>query len=132
MPDSGAQPGLAELSRLVRDVLNRFESLATKLESQFISKDVFKLYSDSATRELEHLISRLGSAEQAWTKNLADAVAAEKERNDNLEKRNAQLEKRIELLEGNNRWIVRLIIAAVIAFVLAAVGISTKAAGGGG
>lgn len=133
MPDSGGtQPGLGELSRLVRDVLQRFETLATKLESQFINKDVFTLYSDGIKRELEHLVSRMNSADQTWTKNLADTVAAERERNDQLEKRNVQLEKRIESLEGNIRWVVRLVIAAVIAFVLAAVGISAKAAGGGG
>lgn len=127
----GSNPGLAELSRLVRDVLQRFEGLATKLETQFINKDVFKLYSDGITREIEHLLSRVIAAESTWSKNLDASVAAERERNDQLDKRNAQLEKRVELLEGNIRWVVRLVIAAVIAFVLAAVGLNAKAGGGG-
>ena len=128
---SGGAPGLAELSRLVRDVLHRFESLATKLETQFINKDVFNLYTTGVARELEQLVARMNSADQALTKGLADTVGAEKERNEQLGKRDDQLERRLAEVEGNIRWIVRLVIAAVVMFVLAAVGISARAGGGG-
>lgn len=125
MPDTGAHPGLAELSRLVRDVLQRFESLATKLESQFVNKDIFKLYSDGVARELEHLVSRMNSTDSSHAKALELAVAAERERNE-------QLENRISKLESNITWIVRIVVAAVILAVLAAVGIGRVKAGGGG
>ena len=110
MPDS--PPGVGELSRQVREVLGRFEGLANKLEANFVNKDIFKLYSDGVTRELEHV-----------SKALDMQVQAEKERND-------QLEKRISKLEGNVTWVVRIVIAAVIVALLAGIGIS-KAGGGG-
>ena len=110
MPDT--PPGVGELSRQVREVLGRFEGLANKLETNFVNKDIFKLYSDGVTRELEHV-----------SKAIDIQVLAEKERND-------QLEKRISKLEGNITWVVRIVIAAIIVALLAAIGIS-KAGGGG-
>jgi hypothetical protein len=105
-------------------VLGRFEGLASKLESQFISKDIFKLYSDGVARELEHLVTRMNSTDISQAKALDIAVAAEKERNE-------QLEKRISKLEANITWIVRIVVAAVIVAVLAAAGFKAKAGGGG-
>lgn len=111
MPDS-VPPGVGELARQVRDVLGRFESLANKLETQFVSKEIFKLYTDGVTRELEHL-----------SKAADQSVAMEKERNE-------QLERRISKLESNLTWVVRIVIAAVVVALLAGIGIS-KAGGGG-
>jgi hypothetical protein len=111
MADS-SPPGVGELSRQVREVLGRFEGLVNKLEAQFVTKEIFKLYTDQMTRELEHLIK--GQDQQ---------VAAEKERND-------QLDKRIAKIESNITWIVRLVLAAVVVALLAGIGLS-KAGGGG-
>lgn len=108
MPDSGNQsPTPGELSRTVRDVLGRFEALANKLDVQFVNKDIFKLYSDGVARELEHLIK-------------------------GQEQRDAQLEQRIQKLENNITWVVRIVIGAVVLAVLAAIGISRIGSGGGG
>lgn len=107
-------PGLAELARQVRDVLNRFEGLASKFEATFLTKEIFKLYSDGVERELEHF-------SQALTK----AATAEKEHND-------QLERRIAALESSVTWVVRLVIAAVIAALLAGIFVTKQKAGGGG
>lgn len=125
MPDSATPPGLGELSRLVRDVLMRFENLATKLETQFVNKDIFKLYSDGVARELEHLVTRMNATDTSTAKALDLSVAAEKERNE-------QLERRISKLEAHLTWVVRVVAAAVILAVLAAVGIGRIKAGGGG
>jgi hypothetical protein len=113
VPDTDHNPGLAELSRQVRDVLTRFEVLANKLEANFLSKEIFKLYSDGVTRELEHV-----------SKALDVEVKAEKERND-------QLGKRISDIEGNITWLVRVIVAAIVVALIAGLGIAAKAGGGG-
>lgn len=107
MPDTGNQaPTPGELSRQVREVLGRFEALLNKLDTQFVSNAIFKLYSDGVARELEHLV-----------KGQDVMVLAEKDRND-------QLEKRISKVEGNITWVVRIVIAAVILAILAALGLS--------
>jgi hypothetical protein len=117
-------PGLPELSRQVRDVLARFEALANKLEANFINKEIFRLYSDGVTRELEHI-----------SRSLDQQVQAEKERNGDLDKRLAvvegNLDKRISALEGNITWVVRAVIGAIIIALLAGIGIAAKAKGGG-
>jgi CHASE3 domain sensor protein len=85
--------------------------LVTKLETQFVTRDFFTLHSDGVKSEQGHLRASVDQLEKA-----------EKERND-------QLERRIKQLEDNQKWIVRLVLAAVIVAVLAAVGFS-KSAGG--
>lgn len=117
MPDSGGPPGVGELSRQVREVLTRFEQLVNKLETQFVNKDFFKLYTDGVNRELEHLVKSHAELKQDASKSVDTLERAEKDRND-------QLEKRIAQLEGNITWIVRIVIAAIVVAVLAAVGFS--------
>lgn len=107
-------PGLAELARQVRDVLGRFEALANKFEATFLTKEFFKLYSDGITRELEHL-----------SQSMVSSTVAEKEHND-------QLERRIASLESTLTWVVRLVIAAVIAALLAGIFVTKGKTGGGG
>lgn len=123
MPDSANPPGLGELSRQVREVLARYEAIANKLEANFVNKEIFKLYTDGVTRELEHLSDAAKSQIAALAEADKAQKVAEKERND-------RLEQRISKLEGNFTWVVRIVVAAVIVAVLAGVGIS-KAGGGG-
>ena len=117
-------PGLAELSRQVQGVLARFESLANKLEANFINKEIFRLYSDGVARELEHVL-----------KAIDEKVVAEKERDAQLDKRlseiDSQLGRRVSDIEGNITWIVRVIIGAIILALIAGLGIAAKAKGGG-
>lgn len=118
------QPGLAELARQVQGVLARFEALAGKLEANFLTKEIFRLYSDGVARELEHI-----------SKSLDAKAEAEKERDSHLEKRIADVEgslgKRISSVEDNITWVVRIVIGAIILALLAVVGITAKAKGGG-
>lgn len=105
MPDSSlGPPGVGELSRQVREVLARFEQLVNKLETQFVTKDFFTLYTGGVTREIEHLADGAKNAEKT-----------EKDRND-------VLEKRIANLENNQRWVVRIVLAAVIVALLGIIG----------
>jgi len=111
VPDTQNSPALGELSRQVRDVLTRYEGIANKLETNFVTKEFFKLYTDGLARELEHA-SRAADRQ----------AAAEKERND-------QLDKRVSKLESNITWVVRVVIAAIVVAVLAAIGISRSGGG---
>lgn len=117
MPDSGGPPGVGELSRQVREVLARFEQLVNKLETQFVNKDFFRLYTDGVEREIKHLRQAQADLKQDAGKSVDTLERAEKDRND-------QLEKRIAQLEGNITWIVRIVLAAIVVAVLAAVGFS--------
>jgi BMFP domain-containing protein YqiC len=112
MADETNWPTSADLARQLQATMGRFESLGNKLEAQFINKDMFALHMDAIRRELEIL-----------HKANEQMLLAEKERND-------RLATRIDQLEGNFTWIVRIIIAAVVVAVLAGIGIS-KAGGGG-
>lgn len=95
-------------------MLGRFEALANKFEATFLTKEFFKLYSDGITRELEHI-----------SQSLVASALAEKEHND-------QLERRIASLESTLTWVVRLVIAAVIAALLAGIFVTKGKTGGGG
>lgn len=105
-------------------MLARFENLANKLDANFINKEIFRLYSDGVTRELEHIVKSLDSK--------ADA---EKERDAQLDRRIADVESRlggrITEIEGNITWVVRVVIGAIILALLAGVGFVAKVKGGG-
>lgn len=109
MPETESHaPGLGELSRQVRDVLVRFEKLATQLENQFVRRDIWEWQKSTIEKSVGELDGDL--------KELERSVEAKRVSVDT----HATLERRVKDLEDNQRWLIRLIIAFVIMGVLGA------------
>lgn len=126
MPPQEEGVGIGELSRQVRDVLARFEGLATRLDSSYVRRDNFDLYSQLVNQALAGLqdgVKKLASAEAV--NNLAADIEgkASKGQVDSLE-------TRIKDLEDDKRWLVRLVATFIILGVLGAVFAVSKAGGG--
>jgi hypothetical protein len=97
--------GVAELSRQVRDVLARFQTLADRLENTYTTKEMFSLYKilvDQAIKTLQDKVIEL------------DRDKAEK----SVE---TSLAQRIANLEDNQKWIARLIVSLIIVAVVGTV-----------
>lgn len=101
---------IAELARQVREVLGRFQSLADRLDTSYVTKELFDLYQrsvDKTTTDLENDCQNL-------ERDKAEVLAF----ND--------LARRVANIEDNQKWIVRLflglIVVAVISTVLVAGG----------
>ena len=112
MQEDGNRPTVGELSRQLRDVLLRVTEVATKLEAQFVRKDLFEMNqlllqnADSNNKtEIEALKQGLREAERGFVSR--EVVES--------------LEKRIAELEDNNKWLMRLVVTFIILGVLTAV-----------
>lgn len=98
------EPGLGEVARRLDEVFKRYEQIANDLPKTFVSKDLFE-----ASKEL--------------TKAQIDAASAQ----------HLVLQKQVEALEDDKKWLYRLIIGAII---LAVIGLlfstthSIKSSGG--
>ena len=117
--------GVGELSRQVRDVLVRMEGLAGRLESQFIRTDNFVLYKqlvDTAISQLQQAVAKLPPAEVVTqlSKDMEDTVS---------KGTHAALVKRVEDLEDDKKWLIRLVLGFIVLGVLGAVFAVTKASG---
>lgn len=115
MPDS--EIGVGELSRQVRDVLVRFEGLATRLDGQFVRDDNFRLYQrlvDQAIASLQKAVQELASLEMV--KNLKTEVDAKASKG-----QVAGLEEDIKELQDDKKWLIRLIVGFIVMGVLTAV-----------
>lgn len=117
--------GIGELSRQVRDVLLRFEGLATRLETQFVRNDNFALYKqlvDNSLDQLQKTVTLLASLERV--SNLESKVA------DKADKATMTgLEDRVVQLEDDKKWITRLVIGFIVLAVLGAIFAVSKAGG---
>ena len=112
MPDEGVSTG--ELSRQVRDVLIRFQGLADRLDSSYVSKELYQLRQevlDRIIRGIEDSLSKTCSAETV------KAIEAEKASVAALD----DLRKRVDTLEDDKKWLTRLVAAFIILGVLGAV-----------
>jgi hypothetical protein len=121
--DDGTSVG--ELSRQVRDVLVRFESLAGKLETQFVRTDNFLLYKqlvDQSLRSLDEAVTKLASAEQL--RSLSERV----DKKAGTDSVNA-LQVEINELKDDKKWLIRLVATFVILGVLGATFFVAKAGG---
>lgn len=127
--DSGMSVG--ELSRLVRDVLVRFEGLAARLETQFVRGDTFKLQVallESAIKQLQDAIP-LFADKQVVADKFTD-VLSDVDRKASKGEVEA-LAKRVAELEDDKKWLTRIVATFIILGVLGAVFIVSKAGGGG-
>lgn len=123
--------GVGELSRMVRDVLVRFEGLATRLETQFVRTDIFEFYKLQTQTELTRLSEALSKAADRVT--LTERL---KDTSDDLEKKASKgeleaISKRVSDLEDDKKWLTRIILGFVVAGVLGAAFLVNKASGGG-
>lgn len=83
------EPALGEVARRLDEVFKRYEQIANELPKTFVSKDLFE-----ASKEL--------------TKAQVDAAQIQ----------HAVLQKQVEALEDDKKWLYRLIIGAIILAVL--------------
>lgn len=123
--------GVGELSRMVRDTLVRFEGLAQRLETQFVRQDNFLLYKTLVDQALKALQDDVAKAANAVT--VAEKIKALEDGAKNLASKDdlKVLAERVTDLEGDRRWLIRLIMSFVILGVLGAVFYVAKAGGGG-
>lgn len=90
--------GIGELSRQVRDVLVRFEGLVARLDSSFLQKELYNLRQQVIDKSFVDL--ETGKADKSTTE---------------------ELRKRIENLEDDKKWLVRLVIGFIILGILGAI-----------
>ena len=127
--DEGVSVG--ELSRMVRDVLVRFEGLAARLDNSFVRNDTFKLQIalvEAALKQLQDAIPLLADKQvtQDKIKDLSDDISGKASK--------GELEaavKRIAELEDDKKWLTRIILSFIVVGVLGAVFVVSKAGGGG-
>lgn len=78
-------PGLAEIARQVQGVLVDFKSLSTRLQSEFVSKEILDLtLANVALRQVS------------------------------LENENKELSERVSSLEDDKKWLFRLVIGSIV------------------
>lgn len=112
---------VGELSRQVRDVLLRFQTLAERLDQSYMSKEVFDLWQRLINGEIAQLQIKLTEAiETAKRKADADDLTTLK-----LEKANTAevsgIDNRVKSLEDNQKWVVRLVLSLIIVAVITGV-----------
>lgn len=105
---------IGELSRQVRDVLIRFETLAARLDVAFVSKELYNLRQqvlDQSLKALEEATDRAASRDSV--KKLDESTAKRVEFD--------ELKKRVDGLEDDKRWLIRLVASFIILGILGAV-----------
>lgn len=122
--------GVGELGRLVQSVLLRFESLATKLESQFVRIENYDLYKQIIANEIAGIKEKLTdmASKSATVERLGndETLIGGKASKGELE----ALTKRVSDLEDDKKWLTRIILSFVILGVLSAVFVAAKVGGG--
>lgn len=108
---------VGEISRQMKDVLQRFEALINKIDSTFVSRVVWELYTLGLNQQLADIKQDIG--EKAAT---ADTATLHAE----LDKRVSKtaydaLEKRVANMEATQTWITRLVGAFIIIGILGVV-----------
>ena len=120
--------GIGELSRQVRDVLLRFEGLATRLETQFVRNDNFALYKQLVDVELAKLL------DVVKTLATVERIASLEEQVKKMASKDEvkPLAEKVADLEDDKKWLVRLVIGFIILGVLGALFAVSKAGGASG
>lgn len=103
--------GLGELARRVQEVYARFESIAARIETAYVTKEVFDL-------NLKLFDNKLDSLKQLHTEEINGVVSE-----------NEDLSRRIKELEDDKTWLIRLVIGAIILAFLGAGFAASKAVG---
>ncbi len=114
--------GVGELSRQVQQVLMRFEGLAARLETQFVRTETYEMYKllvDQAIRNLQDTTKQLATFET--TQNLRTEVESKASKG-----LVTSLEQRVDDLEDDRKWLIRLVIGFIVLGVLGAIFIASK------
>jgi hypothetical protein len=101
---------VGELSRQVQQALVRFEHLAARLDSAFVSKSLYDLYAQGTDKDIAEINSKLATL--ATKESLT--FKAEKSVVENHD-------REIKSLKDNMQWVVRTVLTFVILAVLGAV-----------
>lgn len=94
--DDGVSVG--ELSRQVKDVLIRFQALAERLDTSYVSREVYDLTQKLVDKSLKSL--ETGKADSSLV---------------------SDLEKRVSSLEDDRKWLVRLVLGFIVLGILGVV-----------
>lgn len=87
-----------ELARQVRDVLQRFQSLADRMDTVYTTKEMFTLFKTLIDQEIANLKEKIKSVEEDKSeKNTVDSLT-----------------QRVAELEDSYKWITRLIVSLVV------------------
>src|SRR4051812_7966278 len=105
----GPTPTLAELARRMQEMYVRFEAIAVKMETSYVTKELYELNN----KYTEQLVL----ATKDYSVNLR------RESKDDI----AILKTRVDELEDDKKWLVRLVFGAILLTVLGTILISTKA-----
>lgn len=96
---------IAELARQVREVLSRFQGLADRLDTSYVTKELFDLHS----RSLDQTLSNVTETHKNLDKDKAEKTAFD------------DLVRRVNNIEDNQKWLVRLLMGLIIAAVVGTV-----------
>jgi predicted nuclease of restriction endonuclease-like RecB superfamily len=96
---------IAELARQVREVLGRFQSLADRLDTSYVTKEVFDLYQ----RGVDKTVGELEKDAANLERDKAEVLAF----ND--------LARRVANIEDNQKWMVRLILGLIVVAIVGTV-----------
>lgn len=91
-----------ELARQVQEVLARFQGLAGRLDTSYVTKEVFDLYRRSIEQSLKSIQDSCAAVERDKAEKLAQDDAI----------------RRIANLEDSLKWIVRLVLALIVVAVV--------------
>lgn len=122
MAESGSGPSLAEIGRQVREALGRLESLAGRLDQNFVPNRILELYKEIVElrfRRVEQDISQINKElDNKADESDVTAKPSKTEVDD--------LRTRVSSLEDNQKWLVRVVLGALV---LALVGLVLAAPG---
>lgn len=89
---------VAELSRQVRDVVARLQSLVDRLDNVYVTKEMFNLFKILIDQEVKNLKEKVENLDKEKSEKNTEAALAQ----------------RVADLEDNQKWITRLIVSLVV------------------
>jgi sugar-specific transcriptional regulator TrmB len=103
MAADDAAPNLGEIGRRLQESFSRLESLAHKLEDgQFVRTDLYNLYKEGQASQLVTMKEAIDQLERVKV----DSTEVN------------SMEQRIQQLEDDKKWLIRLVLGLVIVAVL--------------
>lgn len=132
MADS-SDMSIGELSRQVRDVLMRFERLATSLETQFVRSDNFQLYKELVNQAIVQMQEVLRSCARVEALQGIDTELKKKATLEQLAALEARISSKadkvivdtivseISEIQDDKKWITRLVIGFIVLGILAVI-----------
>lgn len=141
---SDGQPGIGELQRALQAVLVRFETLATKMDTQFVQKENFNVWQrlfDETIHGIRDTLKVMGEARDSQaTKEDITLLRADHDRDfallrSDLDKKasKGQIEdvvKDVTELQDDKKWLQRVIYGFIVIAILGALFVRESLGGG--